>query len=122
MATLPFITTEATVIASHEGPFLHFTKLDAAVLTLFISMLLCLASLGIMLTTKIVLKALHLRTGLFVPISFLLVLTGATLLGPNVWSNLMSPFITSSYGFWVLVTGTMAIAGTVVTERRLSPQ
>jgi hypothetical protein len=103
---LPYVAFNTGLIAFHEGSIIHMSKLEWAILTAVLSLVLWLGSAMILAVSAF-------TTGnnawLFVPLA-LAVFTGfALMLVPYSWTDLFDPFelVLGTWVFWVGVLSTI---------------
>ena len=109
LAVLPFVVAQAFSILSHDGSFIHFSKLEATGLSLVLALLLG-GGCAILLTSgTAIVRWFRLASWFYWPVCLALLLALATLLDPKFWTRSWDPLIAYSPAFWMLATGLLAI-------------
>lgn len=106
LGTIPYLSINLWKIAAHHGNFIHFSKLEAATLTIIIALFLWLGSAAILYICALLAKEKSRLCGLIAIAAFSIV---ATAVEPSFWRWCVD-LTNGGLAEWIFRTGVLATA------------
>jgi hypothetical protein len=109
VSVVPFAATQTVRIVTYRGAIVDVSKADAALIVLFLSLMLLLACASVLAFSEFAVGRLRLTGSLFSVVAIAALLALATLADPGFWSRLSSPSVTYGPAPWMIASGLLAI-------------